>query len=265
MEIKQIDSETYDKQLLSEPDASIYQTPLYGLFSKENNDKLVFVTATDGHNLSVADAMFIMKKRFSLLGSTYDAYCPHGYLINYYDERQLKQFQDKLNTFMVEKKAVSLHIEPPVRSSAYIHGNLTDLGFNKEKEAFRYEIDLDHYRSENDDKIYNRVEETDDLQQVHAYFEQNELTGLCQALKPYVRFFVLYDEEDNIRGAACIADFSRQCEILFQKYSDEHVEKILIDHLCYHFKQKRYHTLFSSATIDGGERVEMAGTYFIRY
>ena len=107
MKLHEIDAAKFNNLLTAEPDTNIFQSSYWADYEVDNGYKALFVEAYDEVGSCDGLGMFLLKK-MSLLSNRLSAYAPHGYLINYYDDRKVEEFNDLLIPFLRDRNIAKL-------------------------------------------------------------------------------------------------------------------------------------------------------------
>ena len=116
MDVRQISNEEFDSYSRIEPTSSIFQTTMYGERMADKNKRILCLAAFDEHDLIVGLAMFIIRKE-GFLSVKQSAYCPCGYLVNYYDYETLAEFDRAVKEYLKKEKVSTIIIDPQKKTS----------------------------------------------------------------------------------------------------------------------------------------------------
>ena len=143
MKLAKINAETFNQLAFAEPNSSIYQSTYFANYMSRQNYRPVFLQAINDSRTCIGLAMFLIKKK-SLLSRKNVAYCPSGYLMNYYDKEELITFNELVSKYLKDKENVdTVIIEPNLvlnndENRDYLRYALENIGYRKEK-------DIDYY------------------------------------------------------------------------------------------------------------------------
>ena len=283
MRLKQISNEEFNSYSQVEPTSSIFQTTMYGEKMADKNKRILCLAAFDDHNIVVGLAMFLIRKE-GFLSLKQSAYCPCGYLVNYYDFDTLSEFDRLVKEFLKNEKVSTIIIDPQIRDSFMIEDNLNRLSYSKKAVSNRYEISLKNFKfPENYPLIYKCKEisfnEVDDSKEAHPYLE------ICRSFPSYSHLYTVYidvnatlvqirdseydktdlfnyissfEKQGNITvGTAGIIEYARRCDLLFADVAtdNQHIDgrkaifcsvgKVLIEK-----KYKKFYSLQCSGCLD---------------
>lgn len=146
MKIIEISPQQYNEISFAEPNTSFYQTSYWANYNTNLGYKPLYIGYIDKNNMYSAMAMILVKKP-SLLSKKI-AFCPFGFLINYYDKQLLTSFTKDLNKYLSRKGIKTLTINPYVPyntnkgNNDLLINDLKQLGYIKKQENFIYNIPI---------------------------------------------------------------------------------------------------------------------------
>lgn len=152
MKITEITAEAFDDLAYPEPQASIYQSSCWSDYLVNKKNTPLFIKYTDDNDLCMALAMFILKKD-GLLSNKTIAYCPSGYLINFYDDEMLRNFENELSLFLSRYHVNKIIIEPRIVYDSSKLANdalitmLNSFGYTKTRDISSYCLNLKKYKN----------------------------------------------------------------------------------------------------------------------
>ena len=151
MKISEISGEKFNELAFAEPNTSIYQSTYFANYMAKQDYRSIFVQASNDSDICTSLAMILLKKK-SLLSRKTNAYCPYGFLTNYYDSEDFLEFHKDLLKYLKKHHRVStLTIEPFIE----IHGDEKDnhlryfienVGYNKTNDLSLFKIDINQYK-----------------------------------------------------------------------------------------------------------------------
>ena len=164
MKLHETDAIHFNDYASAEPDSTIYQTSFWSDYMDIRGYSPVFIEACDDSDTCIGLSSLLLKKE-SFVSSKLAAYAPFGFLINYYDESQFREFEDMLEGYLRQKKVSKLIIEPQVDDGERLVSKmLEDLGYVKEEDLSIYEENIkDHVDALNDLNIVLKIRCTDDI------------------------------------------------------------------------------------------------------
>lgn len=126
--IKEIKKEEFNNLVKVFPNATFYQTSNWATLKAFTGWNSLYLGYYE-NNILIAIGLFLIKKMPVI--DAYLAYSPRGYLINYYDEDDLKNFNNELIEYLKNKKVFQLIIDPYLPlNQRDINGNIIDNSFD---------------------------------------------------------------------------------------------------------------------------------------
>ena len=184
MKIIEVNAQEFDRLSSCEPGSNIYQSYQYAQYMNKKNCEPLFLQYIDDSNIVQAMAMFLLKKD-SFFSFKLSAYCPFGFLTNYYDHELLKSFTNDLIVYFTDKKLKKIVIEPLIHLNDGKYTNksickiITDCGFEKTMDKYIYELDTNKSKKIKDIKnIIYKVVLLDNEQASKYYNEKTELLNI---------------------------------------------------------------------------------------
>lgn len=231
MGLTEISVEKFNNLAYAEPDGSVFQNSCWADHEVKNGYRPVFFEYLNEYGTTMALAMFLLKK--NSVFKRFTAFCPNGYLINWYDDDLLRAFNEELVEHLKKYRVNRIVIEPHVaveKAGKHVSEVLESIGYQKSREIFTYEIDVANYeRNLSDSNIILKVKKTDgDISEFREFFKNNrnsEYLELYQSFKPYTAFYTV--SLDSYKSKRAANDNIQECKI----YIDEHKED-------YKFEQK---------------------------
>lgn len=226
MNLIAISAEDFNLQAYTEPNASIYQSTYYADYMIRNDYRPLFLSYNNDLNVSSALAMLLLKKK-SLFFSKYVAYAPKGYLVNYFDTDMLKEFSHDLAIYLKHEKVDSLVIEPdlPLRNNEYLIYSLENLGYQKTKNLYVYELNVPKYKAIRINRnIILDIQTVNEVEIAETYKAKEE-AELYDALKKYV---VTYEARLD----------SYRTKLSFKNSIEDHEDYILAHQGDYKYREK---------------------------
>lgn len=111
MKIKELTIQAFTEYTKNSPLRNYMQSEEYARFMGENKYNYDYVGLVDDSNVILAASLILWKK----IGITAKyGYAPKGFLINYYDERLVKTFIEKLKEFYNKKNMIFIKINPEI-------------------------------------------------------------------------------------------------------------------------------------------------------
>lgn len=230
MKIVEISAEKFNDLAYSEPFGSIYQSSYWSDYIVSKKNKPLFIKYVDDSDLCLGLAMFILRKE-SLLSSKLTAYCPCGYLINFYDEEFLKEFDHKLGIFLSNYNVNKIVIEPKI---IYEHSKLSndklisilnELGYQKTKEINNYVLDIKKYK--NAKTRTNIILKTKNVDDDYSLFnslinnkDNEEYLNIYTCIKPYASLYVTH--LDSIKTKRALQEEIDDCTKFINKNRDDY-------------------------------------------
>ena len=275
MDLRQISNEEFDSYSRLEPTSSIFQTTMYGERMADKNKRILCLAAFDEHQIVVGLAMFIIRKE-GFLSMKQSAYCPCGYLVNYYDYETLSEFDRAVKDFLKKEKVSTLIIDPQIRESFLVEENLNKLSYRKRSTSNRYEISIKYFKPADDYPLIYKCKEVsaDAVQndkQSHPYLEicrsfpayshvyevSLNVTGTLLQLRnteyensEMYNYLTSYQNQGEvIVGYAGIIEYARRCDMLFTDIllDNTYVDgrKAIFDKICKELVAKKYKKFYS--------------------
>ena len=275
MDVRQISNEEFDSYSRIEPTSSIFQTTMYGERMADKNKRILCLAAFDEHDLIVGLAMFIIRKE-GFLSVKQSAYCPCGYLVNYYDYETLAEFDRAVKEYLKKEKVSTIVIDPQIRDSFLVEENLNKLSYKKRAVSNRYEINIKYFKAPEDYPLVYKCREisadtVENDKQSHPYLEicksfpayshvyeiTLNVTGTLLQLRnteyentELFNYLVSYEKQGSVVvGYAGIIEYARRCDLLFidilldNPYVDG--KKAIFDCICKELVAKKYKKFYS--------------------
>lgn len=111
MEIKELTIQAFVEYTKNSPLKNYMQSEEYARFMGENKYNYDYIGLVDDKGLIVGASLILWKK----MGPIHRyGYAPKGFLFNYYDEKLLKVFIDKLKEYYSKKNMVFIKIDPEI-------------------------------------------------------------------------------------------------------------------------------------------------------
>lgn len=111
MKIKELTIQAFTLYVQSNPLKNYMQTEEYARLMGENHYNYDYIGLVDEKNTIVAASLILWKKIG--LNMKY-GYAPKGFLVNYYDDKLLKEFASKLKEYYAKKNMVFIKINPEI-------------------------------------------------------------------------------------------------------------------------------------------------------
>lgn len=111
MKLKQLSIFEFDKFALNHPLNSYHQTSSYAFFQSEQGKDYDLIGLINEKNEIIAASLIIIKKINIFF--TY-GYAPKGFLMNYYDEKIIKEFTTKLKKHYYKRNVAFIKINPEI-------------------------------------------------------------------------------------------------------------------------------------------------------
>lgn len=223
MILHEIQAKEFDNLAKAEPNTSIFQSSHYADYQLDKGYKPLFLEYDEDNGNCVALAMFLIKKE-GLLGIKSNAYCPSGYLINFYDEEILRSFNDELIKYFKTKKINKIIIEPNYSSiNKYINDNLLKLNYTKVKDINRYELDIETYENTiSNHGILIRINKTNELNDklLTIFNNDQDKLKLFNCLKPYTYLYYAYI--DSYKSKEGLLNEKQEHQSFINEHSDDY-------------------------------------------
>jgi len=215
MKLSEISIEKFNNLAYAEPDATIYQTSHWSDYQIHNGYKPLFLEYAYDNGSAAALAMFLLKKN-SLF--RYTAFCPRGFLINYYDNLIVRSFVKEIVEFMKNLKVNRIVIEPYIPASAsenYVHTTLKELGFVKTKDLYSYRIETETFESYKINEhiiLKAKKAEKEDLSFLSLFPKKNAQNYhlIYEALKDYASIYTV--SLDSFKSKRNSQEYIEECE-----------------------------------------------------
>lgn len=150
MMIKELTIQAFEEYVKNSPLKNYMQSEEYARLMGENKYNYDYVGLIDENDRIVGASLILWKKIG--LNSRY-GYAPKGFLINYYDERLMRTFVEKLREFYLKRKMTFIKINPEIvvaeidnktfesraNPNYRLKQKLADYGFNKLKDNVYFE------------------------------------------------------------------------------------------------------------------------------
>ena len=230
MKVVEITAEVFNDLAYPEPLANIYQSSCWSdyLVSKKNSP--LFVKYTDENDLCMALAMFILRKD-GRLTSKVTAYCPGGYLINYYDEDLLSEFEKDLTIFLGKYNVNKIIIEPRLvyenskLANDKLMQTLNHIGYTKTRDIKQYSLPTKRYKiaktrtgivlkTKNINNDYSMLANMINNKDDEEYF------NIHNCLKPYASLYVCY--LDSVKTKRNLEEEINKCTRFINKNRDDY-------------------------------------------
>ena len=151
MKIVELSEEKFNSLVLLEPDASYKQTSYWGNYSSDFDYKPLYIGYADDVNGYVALAMILLKAGKGLFAKK-TAFCPAGYLINYYDAKLFEDFTNDLKKYLSKKGVSEISITPNVKyitargDNDYLIKSMKELGYEKIDDNFYFTTNINRIK-----------------------------------------------------------------------------------------------------------------------
>lgn len=248
MHIKELTIQAFNEFTKNSPLKNYMQTEMYARVMGENKYNYDYIGLLDETNTIVA-ASLILKKRIGLNMSY--GYAPKGFLINYYNEKLLNIFVQKLNEYYSKKGIVFIKINPEIVISTIdnktfefdtnpnmkLKEDLKKYGFIKLKDNLYFEsieprfnayIDLKNHRFENYSKTNrNKVRNAKRKGLYVSQGNENDLEAFYnlidtkKSLKFYRTYYNIFEKDDNIDLILVKVNFEQFIKNSQDLYEDE--------------------------------------------
>ena len=186
MKLNEISGEKFNELAFAEPNTSIYQSTYYANYMAKHDYKSIFVEATDDNDVCTSLAMILLKKK-SILSRKNNAYCPFGYLTNYYDSEDFQEFHNNLLKYLKKHYHVSsLIIEPFIETRASEEDNhlkyfIENIGYSKIEDLCIYRTNLKKYKKLDVNKnLFFIFNSTDDKNFIKTFINSDQQDLLDQ-------------------------------------------------------------------------------------
>lgn len=149
--VTNINKEDYTKFWRNHPYAHFMNSYEWGIVNKRNRNQIpLYVGLVDDKGNIQAEAL-LMKKKTPLNMCYY--YAPRGFVIDYENKELLKEFTEKLKTFMKQENAIYLKLDPPISYQDINEEAKPIVDGENNYELFNYFLDLG-YRHKGFNKLY---------------------------------------------------------------------------------------------------------------
>ena len=151
MKISEISGERFNELAFAEPNTSIYQSTYFANYMAKQDYKSIFIEASNSNDICTSLAMILLKKK-SFLSRKNTAYCPYGYLTNYYDSKDFQEFHKALLKYLKKHYHVSsIIIEPFIEVKGSEEDNhlkyfIENTGYNKINDLHIYRTNIKKYK-----------------------------------------------------------------------------------------------------------------------
>lgn len=248
MHIKELTIQAFNEYTKNSPLKNYMQTEMYARLMGENKYNYDYIGLLDENNTIVAVSL-ILKKRIGL--NMLYGYAPKGFLVNYYNEKLLKIFTQKLKDFYSKKGMVFIKINPEivvntidnntfesnVNPNIKLKEDLKKYGFIKLKDNIYFEaieprfnayIDLKKHKFENYSKTNrNKVRNAKRKGLYIAQGNENDLEAFYnllntkKTLKFYQNYYSIFEKNDNIDLILVKVNFEKFIKNSQDLYEDE--------------------------------------------
>ena len=251
MYIKELTMEEFTEYASKSDLLSYMQTTSYARLMAENGYNYDYIGLVDGDKILAAS--LILYKRIGIAMKY--GYAPKGFLINYYDEKLLEDFTNKIKEYYSKKGFVFIKINPEIiigtidtsnhiftsNPNNNIIDTLTNLGYKKLKSNIYFEsmnprfeayIDLKNSKFKNfskscRNKINNASRKGLKLEKL-KYDDLDKLEGILlkKDLGYYKNLYSMFDESDDIDFYAVrvyFEDFIKNSEELYNEELDKNL------------------------------------------
>ena len=224
MKLHETDAIHFNDYASAEPDSTIYQTSFWSDYMDARGYSPVFIEACDDSDTCIGLSSLLLKKE-SFVSSKLAAYAPFGFLINYYDESQFREFEDMLEGYLRQKKVSKLIIEPQVDDGdRLVEKMLEDLGYVKEEDLSIYEENVkDHVDALNDLNIVLKIRCTDDisvLESLASGKEDKEKLKIFDCLSKHAKLYVA--QLDSFKSLRAIENSLADNEAFISKHRNDY-------------------------------------------
>lgn len=224
--LTEISVEKFNNLAYAEPDGNVFQNSCWADHEVKNGYRPVFFEYLNDCGTTMALAMFLLKK--NSVFNKFTAYCPNGYLINWYDDELLRAFNEELVASLKKYRVNRIVIEPHVaveKAGRHVSEVLESIGYQKTKEIFTYEIDVNGFeRNLSDSNIILKVKRTEgDIFEYRDFFKNNrnsEYLELYNSLKPYTAFYTV--SLDSYKSKRAANENIQECKIYIDEHKDDY-------------------------------------------
>ena len=199
MKLSEISGERFNELAFAEPNTSIYQSTYFANYMAKQDYKSIFIEASNDHDVCTSLAMILLKKK-SLLSRKNTAYCPYGYLTNYYDSEDFQEFHKTLLKYLKRHYHVSsLVIEPFIETTGSEQDNhlkyfIENIGYNKINDIHIYKTNIKKYKKLDINKnLFYIFKNTNDDNFIQNFLnnDQTDYLDLYEAFKKYGSIYQL--------------------------------------------------------------------------
>ena len=248
MKIKELTIQAFNEFTKNSPLKNYMQTEMYARVMGENKYNYDYIGLVDENDTIVA-ASLILKKKIGL--NMQYGYAPKGFLINYYNEKLVKEFTQKLKEFYAKKNMVFIKINPEIVVSTIdnktyevdtnpnikLKDSLKKYGFVKLKDNLYFEsltprfnayIDLKNHKFDNYSKTNrNKVRNAHRKGLYVSQGDNNDIEKLCELskeksnLKYYQNFYNIFEKTDSVDILLVKVNFEQFIKNSQDLYEDE--------------------------------------------
>lgn len=174
MEFKELSNEEFNSFVNSYELSSMYQTVEYGNVMNNHDYKTMYVGLLDTNNNIVAASLILIEQ----LSKFKYAYAPRGFLIDYNNFELLKEFTEKIKTFLKNLHVMAIKITPLIYKTKYTNNmsisldnpqfdaimknlkklNYYHLGYNNKFEALKPRFVAIKELNKKTDKMFNEID-----------------------------------------------------------------------------------------------------------
>lgn len=115
MEFRELTNEEFDSFVNTYELSSMYQTTEYGNIMNNHNYKTMYVGLINENNKIIAASLILIEQ----LSKFKYAYAPRGFLIDYTDIELLKEFTNKIKSYLKNLHVIAIKITPLVYKTKY--------------------------------------------------------------------------------------------------------------------------------------------------
>lgn len=199
MKLVTMQADVFDKLASIEPGHSFYQSSKWGQYAILNNKEPVYLGLVNENGIYMAMGLFILNKKE--LFKKNEAYCPFGFLINYYDNDLLKEFMNAVKIFLHKKGVGKLTINPKIEYMVRSHNNdllikkIEEIGFKKISDNFIFYTEIEQipkkptqkdlifntYTITNQEEISRLSDKKEELNDLFKAFDKQVIINICEA------------------------------------------------------------------------------------
>ncbi len=224
MKLHETDAIHFNDYACAEPDSTIYQTSFWSDYMATKGYTPVFIEACDDSDNCIGISSLLLKKE-SFVSGRLTAYAPFGFLINYYDESQFREFEEMLEGYLKQKNVTRLIIEPQVDDGDHlVRKMLEDLGYVREEDLSVFEENAkEHVDGLNDLNIILKIRCTGDISTLESLAsgkEDKEKLKIFSCLSNHAKCYVA--KLDSFKSLRAIESSMSDNEVFTRQHRNDY-------------------------------------------